>query len=93
MLGDHPHDPLTHRGLNLLRHLHILLNSERCGMKPRAIQVDQHTAKKVRITIHGKDNYQLDGDVVGEATTLFAEIQPGALAICVPAQAASEPQQ
>ena len=24
MLGDHPHHPLTHRGINLLRHLHIL---------------------------------------------------------------------
>ena len=47
----------------------------------------------MRIKIHGKDNYQLDGDVGGESTTLFAEIQPGALAICVPAQAASEPQQ
>jgi hypothetical protein len=33
--------------------------------------------------IDGKDNYQLDGDVVGESTTLLAEIQPGALAICV----------
>jgi diacylglycerol kinase (ATP) len=54
-------------------------------------QVDQHTGKRVRIIIHGKDNYQLDGDVVGESTILDAEIQPGALAICVPAQAASEP--
>ena len=56
-------------------------------------QVDQHKGKRVRIIIDGKDNYQLDGDVVGESTTLFAEIQPGALAIRVPAQAASEPQQ
>ena len=48
-------------------------------------QVDQHTGKRVRIKLHGKDNYQLDGDVVGEATTLDAEIQPGALALCVPA--------
>jgi diacylglycerol kinase (ATP) len=56
-------------------------------------QVDQHMGKRVRITIDGKDNYQLDGDVVGESTALFAEIQPGALAICVPAEAASEPQQ
>jgi diacylglycerol kinase (ATP) len=56
-------------------------------------QVDQRTGKTVRIIIDGKDNYQLDGDVVGESTTLFAEIQPGALAICVPTQAASEPQQ
>jgi diacylglycerol kinase (ATP) len=54
-------------------------------------QVDQHAGKRVRIVIDGKDNYQLDGDVVGESTTLFAEIQPGALAICVPAQAASAP--
>ena len=56
-------------------------------------QVDQHMGKRVRITIDGKDNYQLDGDVVGESTTLDAEIQPGALAICVPARAASEPHQ
>ena len=56
-------------------------------------QVDQHTGKRVRIMINGKDNYQLDGDVVGESTILDAEIQPGALAICVPpAQAASDPQ-
>jgi diacylglycerol kinase (ATP) len=55
-------------------------------------QVDQHMGKRVRIKIHGKDNYQLDGDVVGESTTLDAEIQPGALTICVPAQSASEPQ-
>ena len=56
-------------------------------------QVDQHTGKRVRIMINGKDNYQLDGDVVGESTILDAEIQPGALAICVPpAQAASDRQ-
>jgi diacylglycerol kinase (ATP) len=48
-------------------------------------QVDQRRGKKVRIKLHGKDNYQLDGDVVGEATALEAEIQPGALALCVPA--------
>jgi diacylglycerol kinase (ATP) len=39
-------------------------------------EVDQHMGKTVRIKIHGKDNYQLDGDVVSESTTLFAEIQP-----------------
>jgi diacylglycerol kinase (ATP) len=55
-------------------------------------QVDQHVGKRVRIKIHGKDNYQLDGDVVGESNTLDAEIQPGALTICVPAQAESKPQ-
>jgi diacylglycerol kinase (ATP) len=56
-------------------------------------QVDQHMGKRVRIMIDGKENFQLDGDVVGESTTLFAEVQPGALAVCVPAKAASEPQQ
>jgi diacylglycerol kinase (ATP) len=55
-------------------------------------QVDQRKGKSVRIIIDGKDNYQLDGDVVGESTTLFAEIQPGALAICIPAHTAREPQ-
>ena len=47
-------------------------------------QVDQRQGKKVRITIDGKENYQLDGDVVGESTTLTAEIKPGALPVCVP---------
>ena len=46
----------------------------------------------MRIVIDGKENYQLDGDVVGESTTLLAEIQPGALAICVPTQPPSQPQ-
>jgi diacylglycerol kinase (ATP) len=55
-------------------------------------QVDQRNGKTVRIIIDGRDNYQLDGDVVGESTTLTAEIQPGALAICVPTEAPSEPQ-
>ena len=55
-------------------------------------QVDQYTGKRVRIIIDGKDNYQLDGDVVGESTTLFGEVQPGALALCVPAKSTSEPQ-
>jgi diacylglycerol kinase (ATP) len=55
-------------------------------------QVDQYTGKTVRITIDGKDNYQLDGDVIGESTTLNAEIQPGALAICIPAKSAPQPQ-
>jgi diacylglycerol kinase family enzyme len=46
----------------------------------------------VQISIDGKANYQLDGDVVGQSTTLDAEIQPGSLAICVPAKSATEPQ-
>jgi diacylglycerol kinase (ATP) len=47
-------------------------------------QVDQVAGKRVKISIHGVDNYQLDGDVVGAGSTLTAEIRPGALTICVP---------
>lgn len=47
-------------------------------------QVEQWTGKTVKITIHGTDNYQLDGDVVGECTTLVAEIEPAALTVNVP---------
>ena len=52
-------------------------------------QVDQHTGRRVQIKIHGKDSYQLDGDVVGESTMITAEIQPSALTVCVPADAAA----
>jgi diacylglycerol kinase family enzyme len=47
-------------------------------------QVDQHTARTVILRIARVDNYQLDGDVIGECTTLVAQIEPGALTICVP---------
>ena len=47
-------------------------------------QVDQIAGKVVEITIHGSDNYQLDGDVVGAGTKLTAEVRPGALTICIP---------
>ncbi len=47
-------------------------------------QVDQWTGKTVKITIDGSDNYQLDGDVVGECTRLVAEIVPAALTVQVP---------
>jgi diacylglycerol kinase family enzyme len=47
-------------------------------------QVDQHTGKRVTIRIDGVDNYQLDGDVIGECTTLTAQIEPGALTIGLP---------
>ena len=36
------------------------------------------------IRIDGKDNYQLDDDIVGESTTLTAEVQPCALTVCAP---------
>jgi YegS/Rv2252/BmrU family lipid kinase len=48
-------------------------------------QVDQWTGTTVKITIDGTDNYQLDGDVVGECTRLVAEIVPAALTVQVPA--------
>jgi diacylglycerol kinase (ATP) len=47
-------------------------------------QVDQHSGRRVEISIDGKDNYWLDGDVGGESTTLTAEIQPGALTVRAP---------
>jgi diacylglycerol kinase (ATP) len=45
-------------------------------------QVDQHTGKVVTVKIHGRDMYQLDGDVVGEGSILTAEVQPDALIVC-----------
>ena len=56
-------------------------------------QVDQHSGRRVGIRIDGKDNYQLDGDVVGESTSLTAEIQPGALTVCTPAPVPRTPHQ
>jgi hypothetical protein len=40
MIGDHPQRPLLHRGINLSWHVLILLNSERCGIKPVTVQHD-----------------------------------------------------
>ncbi len=50
-------------------------------------QVDQLVGRRVDITIHGAEDYQLDGDVAGTATRLVAEVRPGALTVCVPATA------
>ena len=47
-------------------------------------QVDQWRGKRVEVRLRQPDSYQLDGDVVGECRTLIAEIQPGALTVCVP---------
>jgi len=38
MIGDHPQRLFLHRGINLSWHVLILLNSERCGIKPVTIQ-------------------------------------------------------
>ena len=47
-------------------------------------QVDQWRGKRVEVRLRQPDSYQLDGDVIGECRTLIAEIQPGALTVCVP---------
>jgi diacylglycerol kinase (ATP) len=52
-------------------------------------QVDQHTARKVRITLDELDTYQLDGDAIGECRSMLAEVQPEALSVCLPADGTS----
>ena len=47
-------------------------------------RVDQWTGKRVEIRLQEPDSYQLDGDVVGEFTKMVAEVQPGALTVCIP---------
>src|SRR5829696_9536905 len=38
----------------------------------------------VKITVDHADHYQMDGDTVGECTSLVAEVQPGTLLLRVP---------
>lgn len=47
-------------------------------------RVDQLKGKRVSINLDSPDDYQLDGDVAGTCTRLQAEVQPGALTVCVP---------
>jgi YegS/Rv2252/BmrU family lipid kinase len=47
-------------------------------------RVDQLKGKTVTFSIEGKDDYQLDGDVVGAGRFMRAEIAPGALDVRVP---------
>lgn len=47
-------------------------------------QVDRLTGRKVTITVEERDQYQLDGDTVGECGTMVAEVRPGALTLRVP---------
>jgi hypothetical protein len=83
MLGDHPHHPFTHRGLDLLWHLHILLDSGRCGMKPGALhplgarvtlKVTSDVADEVHV--HGYDRF---ADLKPKRTTTlsFKATSPG----------------
>ena len=48
-------------------------------------RVDQWRGRRVEIRLGRPDNYQLDGDVVGELRWLVAEVQPQALSVRVPA--------
>ena len=48
-------------------------------------RVDQWKGRRVEVRLERPDNYQLDGDVVGELRTLVAEVQPQALSVRVPA--------
>lgn len=47
-------------------------------------QLDRMTGRKVTIRVEERDHYQLDGDTVGEANELVAEVKPGALVLRVP---------
>jgi YegS/Rv2252/BmrU family lipid kinase len=47
-------------------------------------QLDRLTGQRVKITVDHPDQYQMDGDTVGECTSLLAEVQPGALLLRVP---------
>ena len=52
-------------------------------------QLDRYTGRTVTITVDRRDAYQLDGDTVGECRTMTAEVQPGALVVRVPRDAAA----
>jgi diacylglycerol kinase (ATP) len=47
-------------------------------------QLDRLVGRRVEITVEPRDQYQLDGDTVGECASLVAEIEPGALTVRVP---------
>jgi diacylglycerol kinase (ATP) len=47
-------------------------------------QLDRLTGRRVKITVDHADHYQMDGDTVGECTSLVAEVQPGTLLLRVP---------
>jgi diacylglycerol kinase (ATP) len=47
-------------------------------------QLDRLTGRKVTIKVDGRDHYQMDGDTVGECSTMTAEIRPGALRLRIP---------
>ena len=52
-------------------------------------QLDRRTGRRVTITVDHKEPYQMDGDTVGECSTMVAEVRPGALLVRVPRAAAT----
>jgi diacylglycerol kinase family enzyme/membrane-associated phospholipid phosphatase len=50
--------------------------------------IDRLTGRKVTITVDNPDQFQLDGDTVGECITMTAEVRPLALTMRVPRTAA-----
>ena len=50
-------------------------------------QVDRLTGRKVTISVDGRDHFQVDGDTVGECSTMTAEVRPRALLMRVPRSA------
>ena len=47
-------------------------------------QLDRLTGRKVSIQVDGRDHFQMDGDTVGECSTMTAEVKPGALRLRIP---------
>jgi diacylglycerol kinase (ATP) len=72
------------------RHLIKLTLRLIANQPERDDQVGQHSGRRVGVSIDGKDNYWLRGDVGGESTILTA-IQPGALTVCAPAPVPGTP--
>jgi diacylglycerol kinase (ATP) len=68
-----------HRLTHWLRVIIRLLTRNRRGDD----KVDEWQGRRVEVRLDNPDNYQLDGDVVGELRTFVAEVQPDALTVCV----------
>ncbi len=53
--------------------------------------LDRLVGRRVTITVEERDQYQLDGDTVGECSRLTAEVVPGALRLRVPRRPSEQP--
>jgi diacylglycerol kinase (ATP) len=52
--------------------------------RQRDDQVDNWQGRRVEVHLAEPDSFQMDGDVIGECRRLVAEVQPGALRVCIP---------